>query len=342
MVHKEAATRRETDRSVLGLTLIEVMITLTVLGFLLLVVARSQVTVSDANSALHGVNRIALETQTAVANIHKDISTARKLFQDDVQGRSYLAALGTMDLPAILSTRLPVIGPLAEFSKDDPATPLTGNCLLMAEEMTPNDTVVDVAGVPTTYRVNIIRLVAYYLTRYDRPLAPGLSRFDLVRWESQAFVDHTTLTAITNATTRQAVVANLTDNARIYYSWDILKNANLAFFELGNDVAATAENPFSIPASPLNERAPKGLFANARASISSNNTSTGEAQIPKFAVALDPSVDINGIGFPHGFEVKIVGPSGARKVLVRVVADIQRGMSVVRSASETKGTMRDL
>lgn len=340
---KSRSPHDETPEAMAGLTLIEVMITLVVLGFLLLVVARSQMTVTDANTNLHGINKVALETQEAVALIHTDISMARKLLENDSLGNSYLAALGTGKYPVAPSTRLPVIGPLAEFDKDDPLAPLTGNCLLMAEEMAPHDTVHDPGSGDQTYRVNVIRLVAYYLTQNARPRDSQLSRFDLVRWESQAFADYTTLTAITDTTAREAVVASMTaPGVNIQYAWDILKPAGSAFYSLGSDVSSSPESAFLVPPSTRPDREPRAIFGLSNACIAVNNGQTGESRIPKFAVELSPTSDPNGVGFPHGFEVKIIGPSGARKVLVRVVADIQRGQRVVRSASETKGTMRDL
>ncbi len=343
------ATTTTGTRAESGMTLVEVMITLTVLAILMGVIARSQLTVSQANSTMAAANKVSLQTQEAVSHVHADISMARKMYEDDVLGRSYLARIQVVNISGLgvlaiaPTSRLPTIEPLGEFNADAVASPRTGNCIFMAEEMAPHDTL---ASDGKTYRINIFRLVGYFVMRHGTPAALNLSRFDLVRWESEAFADYTTLTAIGSVAARQEVVADLLATAKIDYAWDPIKNADQAFYVLSTDVSPTPDGTITIPASQHSsareDRRPKVYFRPYVAALASNNTLIGENAIPKFAVKIDATVDPAGVGFPHGFEVKIIGPSGARKVLVRLVAEISRGGQIVRSVSETKGTMRDL
>jgi len=320
-----------------GLSLLEVVISLGILSMLFLVILRSTLSVADSNTSMESFNAILVKTQAAMAELHEDVSTARRTFEEDATGRAYFDALEFGALPRATSCLLPINDSLGEFTLDVPADRKVGNSLLVAGEMAPHDFTAPSDG--KAYRVNVYRLVCYYVADYGFPVAPGLTRFDLARWESMAFADWATLTAISNATARQEVVADLVSTANIKYAWDPSRAITSAFYELDTDVSATPEPAFSIPASPVAARYPRAYYRKYNASLSQNNGITGtEAAIPKFTQALAAPAP----GFPHGFEVKIVGPSGARKIKTRIVAERMMRNQVFRAASETISTMRDI
>jgi hypothetical protein len=331
-----AGAESRTGRGEAGLSLLEVVISLAILSMLFLVILRSTLSVADSNTSMESFNAILVKTQAAMAELHEDVSTCRRTWIEDATGRGYFDALEFGATPRATSCLLPIIDPLGEFTLDVPADRKTGNSLLLAGEMAPHDFI---ASDARAYRVNVYRLVCYYVADYGFPVAPGLSRFDLVRWESMAFADWATLTAISNATARQEMVADLVNTANIKYAWDPSQAVTAAFFELDTDVAVTPEATFSIPASPVQARYPKAYYRRYNASLSQNNTITGtEAAVPKFTQPLA----LPAPGFPHGFEVKIVGPSGARKIKTRIVAERMMRNQVFRAASETISTMRDI
>ena len=86
----EEAGGRRSER---GLTLLEVVISIGVISILFLVVVRSTLTVADSNTSMESFNAILTRTQAAMADLHEDISTARRTFEEDAVGRAYFNAI---------------------------------------------------------------------------------------------------------------------------------------------------------------------------------------------------------------------------------------------------------
>jgi hypothetical protein len=84
-------------------------------------------------------------------------------------------------------------------------------------------------------------------------------------------------------------------------------------------IDAAPENDMLIPQDPsigMQSMLPGGMRNGRRISICYNsgtpNFQAGPV-VPMYALA-----DATGNGFPHGFEVQIVGPSGARELMLRL------------------------
>jgi hypothetical protein len=318
------------------MSLVEAIVSITILSFLLLVILQSTSTVSDSTTAIESYNLVLVETQKAVSQMHEDVATARKIFEDDGLGQSYVKYIDYGQFPLAGSALLPVIQPLGEFTTDVVGDRRTGNILLLCGEMSPYSFTAPSNG--KTYRISVFRLLAYYVSDRGSPVASGLSRFDFVRWESEAFADYIALSTISDATARGELVVDMLKTGGIHYAWDPTQTADAAFFELDSDVATGSMGGFPIPSSTKTERRPKGYYGWRNAALAANNGIIGsEASVPKFA-----QMDATGLGFPHGFEVKVVGPSGARKIKVRVVAERMMKSRVMRRASESIATMRDI
>ena len=108
--------------------------------------------------------------------------------------------------------------------------------------------------------------------------------------------------------------------------------ADEAFFACNSlgQVAAAAEYPMTIPQDPtegVRSTIPSEVTTNKQASICWNSGTPGfhaAAVVPIFAIASQLSD-----GFPHGFEVQIAGPSGARELLVRVAMAKGTGRGII-------------
>lgn len=331
------AEERDGDgRGASGMSLVEAMVSISILSFLLLVILQSTATVSDSTSALESFNLVLVETQKAVAQMHEDVATARKIFEDDALGKSYVKYVDYGKFPLVSSGLLPVIQPLGEFTQDVAGDRRTGNILLVVGEMSPYSFTAPSNG--KAYRISVFRLVCYYVSDHGIPIADGLSRFDLARWESEAFADDIALSTITDATARSELVVDMVKNGGIHFAWDPTQPADAAFFKLDTDVSPSTAGAMLIPASAKVGRLPRGYYGWRNAALATNNAIVNsEAAVPKFALS-----DAAGLGFPHGFEVKVVGPSGARKIKVRVVAERMMKRRIMRRASESIATMRDI
>lgn len=330
------AEPREGDRrGASGMSLVEAMVSLSILSFLLLIILQSTNTVSDATTSIESYNTVMVETQKVVSLMHEDVATARKIFEADALGQSYVARVSYGPFPLAATSLLPLVEPLGEFTRDVAGNRRTGNILLVVGEMSPYTFTAPSNG--KAYRISIFRLICYYVSSRGSPVARGLSRFDLVRWESEAFADYVALAAISDVTARGELVSNMVAIGGINYAWDPTQLADAAFYKLTADVAV-APTAIAIPGSPKTGRVQKGFYAWRNAALAVNNGIVGtEASVPKFALP-----DNTGIGFPHGFEVKVVGPSGARKIKVRVVAERMMKNLIMRRSSESIATMRDI
>ena len=336
MRHATTGTIGTRDREG-GMTLIEIMVSLGILSVLFLVILRSTLSVGDVSATLESYNTILQKTQELNAALKTDISTARRIYEEDTlgQGRSYMNNMLFGTLPPITGNLLPKIANLGNFDKDVIGNRRVGNVLMVVGELSPAD-YTDTTVIPNkSYRVNVFRLVCYYPTQYTNAATQGLSDLDLVRWESPAYADYTTLTAITDLTARGLVIAYLKNTLGITHAWDPSLLETAAFFPLTAIVAATPDAAYKIPPSPVRAKAPLAYFRIRNAALSQNNAVvTGESVIPKFAQKV--------AGFPHGFEVMVIGPSGARKILTRVVAERSMRNRVVQAKSESIATMRDI
>ena len=252
-----------------GLTLIEVMVSVAILSTLFMVILRSTVTVGDSNSSMESFNLILIKTQAAVAEFHEDVATARRMYEEDALGRSYVDAMNFGTLPPIASNLLPIIEPLGEFDQDTVGDRKVGNFVLMVGEMAPYDFTAPSNG--RAYRVNVYRLVAYYIVDFGSPVAAGLSGFDLARWESTAFADYGTLLAISDAVARQELVQDMVATGRLDRAWDPAQPANAAFYLLDTDVAVAPDPSYQIPSSPVTHRLPKSFYRKYNAAIAPNN-----------------------------------------------------------------------
>jgi hypothetical protein len=316
----------------------EVIVSFTILAFMMLVILRTTMTVGDSNASMESFNTVLLETQKATTQMRQDIATARKLYEENTLGRSYFDALQFGSHPPLTSSLLPLVLNVGEFDRDAVGNRFVGNVLLMAGEVSPHD--FTYSGQP--YRVNVYRLIGWYLADYGTPIATGLSGFDLIRWESEAFVDWASIMAITDPTTREALVDDLKNGAaKVNFAWDPNQVVDNAFFKLDTDVSPVPETSFKIPASRVADRVAKGYYRRRNGAIAPNNQwAATEGAVPKFAQRVDAVA--GNPGFPHGFEVKIVGFSGARRVKTRIVAERMMRNKVFRNAAETIATMRDI
>ncbi|NOZ20630.1 MAG: prepilin-type N-terminal cleavage/methylation domain-containing protein [Planctomycetes bacterium] len=144
-------------------------------------------------------------------------------------------------------------------------------------------------------------------------------------------------------------IRQLVEDEGINYCWDTTQDASSAFYELTQDAVSgdyvIDSSPVSaFDASSTNLNIPMNKFEHVILNLASKhatvswNTPGNEfiagmgnqfkvnygnyfrfqspVLVPRFGY---PDVSLSGPGFPHGFEVQVIGPSGARQVLVRLV-----------------------
>jgi len=322
--------RQQTSvRSSRGITLIEMMVVLVVVivGWLALMAVALET--MRAFEFFQSLNLLEEWNQAIVNNIRDDAISAKQYFGNDTRGRDYFAALEKdSDSYPISPTRLPTVIDTGSFGPDTVAEQKTGNLLLFSKSREPFVvTVPRTSSEDGTYRVNVYQFVLYYLaSRPQERVGRYTGVLDLMRWCSVCFADYTQVMAIEDpdpsdaVDPRENVVAAFVSSYNSTWLWDSAEDVADAFYEcdwVGN-VADDPEPLMTIdqhPSEGLVSTVPSGMTTSKHASICWNSGTPGfevSAVVPVYALE-DPFAD----GFPHGFEVQIVGPSGARELLVR-------------------------
>ncbi len=214
----------------------------------------------------------------------------------------------------------------------------------------PYTDVFDVTGLGAQRRCDIYRFVCWYL----QPL-PGKDpkvdpdAFELVRWVSEPTADLDQVEAVTEPVQREALLLHLyhgsnpTEPDAPYPPVRLLWRRGRAFSAAFQRVsAAGAIEPvppgFKVPADPTRSQfeilGPRGMAVAA-------NSAGAERGLARWALRTDA-----GAGFPHGFEIQVVGPASARQVLYHLVLTVRRLASAgeLRSFAQFTGvaTARDL
>ena len=314
-----------------GITLVEMMVVLVVVSIGWLALTAVSIETMRTFEFFQAMNLLERWNQSVVNNIRDDAVSAKQYFGDDDRGRGYFGALEKdSDSYPISPVRLPTIVDTGNLGVDSLTDQKTGNVLLFSKALMPFVVTVPYTDSEDhTYRVNIHQLTLYYLTsRPQERVGNYTGVLDLMRWQSVRFADYGQIMAIEDPDAgdgvdpREEMVAAFVDAYNSTWLWDSGKDVSEAFYEcdLLGQVADEPELAMIIrqdPVGGLISTVPSGMTTSKHASIAWNNSTAGfqvSAVVPVYALE-----DAFADGFPHGFEVQIVGPSGARELMVRVV-----------------------
>jgi type II secretory pathway pseudopilin PulG len=313
-----------------GLTLIEMTVSIGIMLGALLLVQELIGTTQAAQLYIRARDRAAQQSARLISDLRSVGLSSRRLYQDDAEGRAYLAALNTAALPIMGDTKLPVVDPAGRLEPDAAGQRRTGDALLIACEDRPRE--FNTAG--GRFRVDVVRFFAAYLTRRPgKVVAASADRIDLVRFASRPFADLTSLNQVPTAS-RAEVVQGLRA-AGIMRAWVTGAPVASAFFALNADGTIDA-TPVATPTiDTLPDDRPRPMLGESNSSIAPNSA---VLRVPAFAEP-DPLIP----QFPSGFEVKVVGPSGGRQVLVRltILTGAHKGPDAA-SMTERMFSVRDL
>jgi len=325
-----SATRRGRSARPLGFTMFEVVITLGILTIMVLIV---QATVDGATRAERRLRatRIATERGERITyELLASVNGSRMLFGDDGVGPDYLDALELGERPLLAGARLPRIDELNPLGPDAEGEPATGNILLFARETDAVEVIAD-AGSGITRHVDLYRIVCVYPTQTTRKLLPDPpvqpSR-DLVVWRSVRFANLSQLEGIDEDDERRSVVADLANRHGCEHAWDLGAPFASAFFRLGalGTIETFAEANMSLVEDPDASEGGRLLYADTQLA----RTLAGDYHRGARLTNDDPAA-----WTPDGFEVKISGLSGSRKVWMHLVVETPGGRGIVGVQSNT-------
>lgn len=317
MRHFQAEAKRQS-----GLTVVELLIVSVILLVLAGAIGTMAVRGQDAQDYVERQGAVTTTTQDLIERIRQDIGSSTRLWGNDVEGDAFLNGIDRERFAGLEGERLPLISSTDTFKKDVIAKEKTGNVLLFAvHDRTDTFDLNEGAGEVENVRVAIYRIHAYYLhARQGADPAQSIDGLDLVRWVSEPLADRMQIEAIAEPAKKERLLVHLyggtnPDNPLFPYPpvrllWQPGEEFGQAFRIIRESGQIdNVEHDFVVPA---DQRRTKQLLTHLGMSVASNLA--GDVRgIGKFGIVQDV-----GAGFPHGFEVQIVGPAAARQVLAHL------------------------
>jgi len=289
-----------------GFTLIEVLISLVIISLLIPIIYEVSEGVIFSTNTITAVNDIKLINQRLVEDIKSDVVQSAMIFDNNSSYKDRIVLNVPSGYTSLDRNKLPVINETGNF----PPNPNdVGNILFMARYLIPIE--LTVSG--TNYRIDKYRFLYYFLAKDTGATINRRNPVVLLKAQSrETYIDYVTINNVKDNDAKKYLVRALLD-MEIGYAVDL---KNIKFYSLNTNGNISPDNSHRIQMDTV--LASRNFGVNQLPSgkvyygIGYNNM--GYVAIPKFA-----SPDNTGDGFPHGFEVAIVGPRSSRDVLVRIV-----------------------
>lgn len=308
-----------------GFTIVELVIVAALLGMLIYSLATLSTQGGDAQQYANRINRATEMTQEIIDQVRGELVSSVRLFGDDAEGAANLALVDLDGQPPRLAgTRLPTIRSDLSVRADTAGDEITGNSLFFARlawtdrfECTSGD----------EYLVDVYRWNYYYLTIEGAgPTAGSSIGLNLVRFESEPLVSAESIARIADTGDRAEVLAHL--RAGTPDATGVRRDRSYVVWRRGAlpSVAGTLQGITAaggVSSTPTDGRGGwsilpsdgvlRGLLSFRYHSVVTNYGPASQG-VSRYSV-MDPS----GGGFPHGFEVQIVGPSNGRQTLFHLL-----------------------
>ncbi len=309
-----------------GFTLVELALSAVILVVMVLVIGNLAATGTKAQDYAKRLNRVTEVGQDIADGMRLDLLSCVRLFGSAETTNPLLAYLDLEGSPVPLDgSRLPLVSSSAELVPDTGAIATVGNSLFFGR-LAWVDRRACANG--SEYLVDVHRWVYYYLTSEGTGPRPGSAHgLNLVRFLSEPMADAEQVAAIP-AVDRAEVLQQLRAGTP-----DATGTARDPVRLVWNRAPGTGEGPFreilssggltgSATSETLKVRSAEGpqqgILSYRHHSVATNYCRfDGEESTAGVGRWCRPLFE--GMGFPHGFEVKIGGPSSGRKVAVNLV-----------------------
>lgn len=303
------ARARATAREA-GMTSVEIVLMAAVMSVLMIMITESMTTLTGVRSEQRAQIALGDIADKAARRIEQDLGFATRIFTDTPADLDYLHAMDVgIDFAGPLR-RLPKLTTHGYFEPDKLGVTETGNVLFLARRLPRAQLETDVlAG----------HLVQAYVFTLTAPVEVG-GRLDLLRWNSDVFVDYWDLAGITDAAAKAELLLQLLEHG-IRFAWDPTAPRSSGLFEItdaGGLEAFDADR--RVPGAE--ETGGSRPFAPRHLAIAPNGCEAPH-RVPAYARS-------NG-AFPGGFELKIDGAAAGKLVLLRMVTQSTLGARVTTS-----------
>ena len=320
-----------------GITLPEMLVVtalLSVIGILFF-----QLFTGTAKTSMMLESRADLNTlgQRSVNELRNQLMQSRLVLEGDAVGQSYLtAATFDSDTPVLTGTKLPSIDAAGMIEPETSGSNLVGNSILLVRQHDPVGISIDHDADAGTANIDFLAdtytFQYFYLTERDqRDFGSTGSYLDLVKTESATYADYFQLSGLSSAVRSQLHTALIAQG--IEWAWDPGESAGSAFYALTSAGGLTGPNSghkidLSTPETMLPEFAGGRITGNMTYSVARNNVMVSSGYLPSHKLAYPDGE------FPGGFEVLIVGPSGSRRVFIRLALMSEQANQILGHANE--------
>jgi prepilin-type N-terminal cleavage/methylation domain-containing protein len=315
-----------------GMSLIELVVVLAVVSGLMVIIYSLVEEAMKAAMFGESHNDMTIMTQRVVNRLQSEVLQSRVAFQEDVNGGAYRDAMQIPAQPAKWpDTLLPVFQSDATLDPDtgNGADRYAGNSLLIVRQLAPLSILYDDDGNAGTPDVEF--LADHYRFEYEYPVMNDARSFggtgfylDLMESRSGEYADYFQLASLT-AAQMKAIVPRIQATG-IARAWDPGQPIDNAFYDLAPAAAGAFGAALVKPKIAVASTA--SLLPDMRGGRISGRIEYSIAFVPAVPkkpfpitqpIAFYSQPDPAYPKFPGGFEVKIAGPAGHRKVGMRLL-----------------------
>jgi type II secretory pathway pseudopilin PulG len=317
-----------------GFTLLEAIIAGSLLAMMVMAVSTMAVSGSDAQEYARRLTRTTEVNQDLMDQIRLEMVSCVRMFGQGAEGVANITRLDLAGAPTpIAGARLPAVSANESPRKDTAGAEITGNTLFFTK-LAWSDRFVCTSG--NDYMVDVFRWVLYYLTPEDGGPQPGRPiGLNLVRVLSEPMADAAAIDRITDIDDQEEVLLHLRSatpdalgqtHTPVEMVWrrGALPLAAGTLRQINSTSGALSNTPIEGRADPfVIERAgpAEGLLSYRHHSVATNYARDA-CGVSRYAIKTN-----TGAGFPHGFEIQVVGPSSARQIVLHftLASTIRRG-----------------
>ncbi len=290
------------------------MVVLGVFSILVLTFYKSITMVQAGNVMMEHHNRVNTKCQHTLNRLVRLVSSSVRLYGENSEGRALLDILKGVNSEILPDSKLPVLKPDGIMEKDPVTSRSTGNCLLLLQADRPYGYKAE-GGTEEFIRIDVYRILAIYLKRKattNEALSKRPDGLDLAVFRSAPLLDRSQVEALQNEEEKERLLKMAYKERDVRLLFDTREPVLEALAEIDKEgvIQQDPPQPFVIPGNPINGR--KDRFAHLPISVATNGAPA------QYGVARFSQRAIEGTGFPHGFEARVIGGAGSRQILLHL------------------------
>jgi prepilin-type N-terminal cleavage/methylation domain-containing protein len=312
------------NRSQSGHTLVEMIVVMAIALVIILASFQMLEETTRVTLFIESRNDLPLIAQSAVNYIQTAVGQSRLVFDSTATGigPGYFAAV-TVPVPMVTNTKMPLVNTTGEFVADTAGNDYTGNCLLIARQLSPLE-ITYTGGMLSADRY---RFEMFYLTRRTNWSFSGSGGYiDAMRARSVEYADYFQLSTVLVSSAQRTEIINALRAANVTLAWNPGQPINNSVYNVTTN-GSTVATAYTLNASPTLALADAKsltpqinntrIFGKMNYSIafrpSATTTYPITTAVPKYA-RWNSSTPL----FPSGMEFLIVGNSNNQRVLTRM------------------------